>query len=232
MDSLCRAIKYEFHDSALLEQAMTHRSSLDKIKKTFSNERLEFLGDAVLGWIVTDALYRQFPECNEGELTITKSSIVSRENLARQAHQIQLGLYLILGTGEEQSGGRLRRSILANAYEALLGAVYLDGGVESVRRLIQDHLLNNVKQLMSSKFHHNYKSWLLEHLQAIHKKSPKYHIVKEKGPDHHKEFTVEVIFNDQVLGKGQGNSKKRAEQAAARDALQNLGLLSIVKEEQ
>lgn len=225
-DSLCHEFQYRFNDPGLLKQAMTHRSSLEQNETGLSNERLEFLGDSVLGWIVTDVLYHLFPECNEGELTRAKSMIVSRENLAKQATQVNLGRYLILGTGEERSGGRVRRSILANAYEALLGAIYLDGGIEDVKRIISTHLLGDVETLIDSKYHHNYKSWLLEHIQAVHKCAPKYHILNETGPDHRKEFSVEVMLNGDSLGTGHGKSKKKAEQAAARDALQHMGLLS------
>ncbi|MBN2104750.1 ribonuclease III [bacterium] len=225
-DSLCREVRYKFSQIEWLEQAMSHRSSTEHIHIKQNNERLEFLGDAVLGWVVTDYLFRKFPNCNEGDLTRAKSMVVSRENLAKRAKQIKLGRYLILGTGEDKSGGRVRRSILANAYEALIGAIYLDGGAEEVQRIIQEQLLHDVEKLFEKKYHHNYKSWLLEHVQALHKCSPKYRILNESGPDHRKEFTVEVILEGHSLGKGRGNSKKKAEQAAAEDALKGMGLLS------
>lgn len=231
-DSLCRTIDYEFKHPDLLRQALTHRSSLENSNEMQSNERLEFLGDAILGWVVTDVLYRHFPECNEGDLTRAKSMIVSRDTLAKTAKKIKLGRYLILGIGEDRSGGRVRRSILANAYEALLGAIYLDDGVEDVKRIIQEHLLTDIDRIITSRFHHNYKSWLLEHLQAIYKRSPRYQILNEKGPDHRKEFTVEVLLDGKSLGKGRGASKKRAEQSAARDALNNMGIISKNTEEQ
>jgi ribonuclease-3 len=226
LDSLCHSIRYEFNDKTLLLQAMTHRSSLIVDAASQSNERLEFLGDAVIGWLVTDALYRKFPECNEGELTRVKSMIVSREALADQARRINLGQYLILGRGEERSGGRSRRSNLANGFEALIGAIYLDGGLEKVRGIIERHLVSDAGRLMSTKYHHNYKSWLLELSQAQFKCSPKYHVLRESGPDHCKEFHVEVIINGKTEGKGQGASKKKAEQAAAREALIKLGILN------
>ncbi|MFC1568820.1 ribonuclease III [bacterium] len=224
LDSLCHEIRYQFNQLELLKRAMTHRSSLEQDDITESNERLEFLGDSVLGWVVTDVLFRLFPKCDEGDLTRAKSMIVSRETLARQAEKMKLGQYLILGIGEEKSGGRVRRSILANAYEALLGAIYLDGGIEDVKRIIKEHLLKDVEKLLDSKFHHNYKSWLLEHIQALYKCSPNYVVLKEVGPDHRKEFTVQVMLDDKSLGQGHGNSKKKAEQAAAKDALNNMGL--------
>jgi len=225
-DFLYHEIGYQFNRVELLEQAMSHRSSREHIDIKQNNERLEFLGDAVLGWIVTDFLFRKYPHCNEGDLTRAKSRVVSRENLAKQAQRIQLGQYLILGIGEDKSGGRVRRSILADAYEALLGAIYLDGGIEQVQRVIQQQLLHNADQLFENKFHQNYKSWLLEHIQALHKCSPKYRVKHEAGPDHRKEFTVEVSIAGTALGTGSGNSKKKAEQAAAKDALKTLGILS------
>jgi ribonuclease-3 len=225
LDSLCHAVHYQFHDPGLLQQALRHRSISEKQDDKPNNERLEFLGDAVLGWIVTDAIYHQFPECDEGELTRTRSLIVSRNNLATHAEKIQLGDYLILGPGEENSGGRSRRSNLSNAYEALLGAVYLDGGISPARQIVHEQLLKDVHKLMDSKFHQNYKSWLLEYVQSIHKRYPQYHVLKEKGPDHQKEFIIEVFLDDSFLGKGRGNSKKMAEQDAARNALMTLGLL-------
>jgi ribonuclease-3 len=137
-DYLNRHISYRFHDTCLLEQAMTHRSYLQEgMERLISNERLEFLGDAVLGMVVTDELYHRFPEASEGELTRIKSTIVSREQLAKQARKIELGQFLFLGNGEEKSGGRRRPSILADGYEALLGAMYIDGGITEVRQFIR-----------------------------------------------------------------------------------------------
>jgi len=224
-DSLYRTIGYRFQNQDLLEQAMTHRSSLLYRGRWMSNERLEFLGDSVLGFIVTDELYHKFPEGNEGDLTKAKSILVSREALAQQARKIDLGPYLILGRGEERSGGRTRRSILSNAYEALIGAMYLDGGVEVVRKLIRRDLLQKLDRLVANRFHHNYKSWLLEYMQARGEKSPVYRVLEETGPDHDKQFTMEVIAGKTVLGTGKGSSKKKAEKAAAREAIKQLGLL-------
>lgn len=225
-DSLYRAVGYRFKNVELLEQAMAHRSSLLYRGRWMSNERMEFLGDAVLGFVVTDALYQAFPEGNEGDLTKAKSLIVSRESLAQQARNKDLGRYLILGRGEERSGGRQRRSILSNAYEALIGAMYLDGGIEPVRTLINRDLLQGLDRLVTSRFHHNYKSWLLEYMQARGSGSPQYVVLDESGPDHEKIFTVEVRVNHESLGRGTGPSKKRAEKVAAREAIKKLGLLT------
>lgn len=224
-DSLYRTIGYRFKNRDLLEQAMTHRSSLLYRGRWMSNERLEFLGDSVLGFIVTDELYHKFPEGNEGDLTKARSILVSREALAQQARNLDLGQYLILGKGEERSGGRTRRSILSNAYEALIGAMYLDGGVEMIRALIRRDLLKHLNRLVAHRFHHNYKSWLLEFMQARGEKTPFYRVLEETGPDHNKQFTVEVVAGNQMMGRGVGSSKKKAEKAAAREAIKQLGLL-------
>jgi ribonuclease-3 len=224
-DYLNRHISYRFHDTCLLEQAMTHRSYLQEgMERLISNERLEFLGDAVLGMVVTDELYHRFPEASEGELTRIKSTIVSREQLAKQARKIELGQFLFLGNGEEKSGGRRRPSILADGYEALLGAMYIDGGITEVRQFIRKYLLKDIDSLTRSRFHQNYKSWLLEYCQAEGTSTPDYRLISEKGPDHKKEFVVEVYVNKQRLGKGIGSSKKKAEQEGARTAIENLGL--------
>ena len=232
LDSLYRTLSYRFRNEALLRQALTHRSFLtDEKGRWTSNERLEFLGDAVLGLVVTDELFRHFPKSSEGVLTKAKSYVVSRETLAKQAKNIDLGKYILLGEGEERSGGRARKSILSDAYEALLGALFLDGGLEEVRRFIRRHLLMDMDRFISHKFHHNYKSWLLEHVQAEGISSPEYRVLKETGPDHRKEFTVEVLVDGKVLGKGSGYSKKKAEQEAALMAVQQLGLREEKRDE-
>ena len=224
-NSLWRVLSYRFRDETLLKNALTHRSSLAPMSgQRISNERLEFLGDAVLGLVVTDELYRRFPEWSEGELSKAKSYLVSRDMLAQQAKKLGVGDYLVLGNGEEKSGGRSRKSILSDAYEALLGAIYLDGGVEEARRFIRRHLLKNVHRMVQDKQYRNYKSLLLEYFQGEEKRKPEYRVLSERGPDHRKEFVVEVRIGNRVLGKGKGYSKKGAEQDAARQAVQRLGL--------
>lgn len=224
-DYLAKHISYRFEDTDLLEQAMSHRSYLqDSTERIFSNERLEFLGDSVLGMLVTDELYHRFPKASEGELTRIKSTIVSRDRLAKQARNMELGKYLLLGNGEEKSGGRNRASILADGYEALLGAIYLDGGVSEVRQLVRVHLLKDIDSLVHSRFHQNYKSWLLEYCQAEGISTPDYQVIKENGPDHNKEFVVHVYVKGEKLGRGVGTTKKKAEQNGARMAIKKLGL--------
>ena len=226
MTSLFRTICHRFRDKDLVRLAMTHRSCLSEVSEArTSNERLEFLGDAVLGVLVTEALYRQFPEATEGELTKAKSYIVSREMLAKKAGALGLGTYLFLGEGEERSGGRERASILSDAFEALLGAVYLDGGLAAARRFVKRHLLKDLDGT-SPRIHQNYKSVLLEYAQGRGMRAPTYRTLKETGPDHQKNFTVEVEVGGETLGLGKGSRKKRAEQEAARQAVGKLGLES------
>jgi len=223
LSPLFRTISYRFRNMVLIRQALTHRSFFSgETEGGETNERLEFLGDAVLGLVVTDELYHRFPHKNEGELTKIKAYLVSREMLAKGAKEIDLGKYILLGHGEEISGGRHRKSILSNAYEALLGAIYLDGGLQKIRSFICKHILKDVDNLISGRFDHNYKSQLLEYIQGKGGESPEYIVVEEKGPDHEKEFTVEVRVNGKVLGKGKGYNKKSAEQQAAHEAMKNL----------
>ena len=222
---LQRKISYRFQDASLLTRALTHRSYFHEENEClFTNERLEFLGDAILGMVVTEELYRRYPSRSEGELTRAKSVLVSRERLAERAKSIHLGDCILLGSGEERSGGRKRSSILADAYEALLGALYLDGGLRQVRRFIKFNLLQKVDALLGRKFHNNFKSWLLEYLQSRSEEGPQYIVLREAGPDHRKEFTVVVKAGKRILGQGKGYSKKQAEQQAARRALESMGL--------
>lgn len=226
-DSLCRKIGYTFRDPALLDLALTHRSALgETLEHYHSNERLEFLGDSVLGVVVTEALYRRYPHRSEGRLTRAKSVLVSREALARHARRLDLGLYLHLGPGEERSGGRNRHSILSNAVEAVLGAIYLDGGLSAAERFVHQHLLDEIEKAAADRFHRNFKSWLLEHAQAHGLQGPEYRVIEERGPDHKKCFRVEVRLDGKPLGVGEGRSKKLAEQDAASKAVEALGLTS------
>jgi ribonuclease-3 len=225
-DSLPRRISYPFRDKRLLRQALTHRSCFQTSEEhKLSNERLELLGDAVLGLVVTETLYRHYPDKSEGELTRLKSLMVSREVLAREAVQLDLGKFMRLGSGEEQSGGRSRRSILADAFEALLGAVYLDGGFTAARNFVQSFLLRDMNRFLADGFGGNYKSLLLEYVQGKGRGAPKYRVIEEAGPDHRKEFTVEVLVKGEVLGRGKGLNKKTAEQCAAKEAADAYGLL-------
>jgi ribonuclease-3 len=215
---------YKFKNKDLLIESLTHRSSLKEQGKQreASYERLEFLGDAVLGLSVSRFLFDNFPDKDEGELTKLKATLVSEANLARKAKLISLGKHLLLSPEEEKSGGRLRTSILSDSYEALLGAIFLDGGLEAAEKFIQVQILRNLKETTLDRSFQNYKGELLEYLQAEGEGIPKYEVLEECGPDHQKMFTIGVYSKGRRLGIGKGASKKEAEQNAAKMALEEL----------
>jgi ribonuclease III len=218
-----RAMHYRFRDRGLLEQALTHtsRANEDVSGGVADNESLEFLGDALLGFIVADLLFREFPEYDEGEKSKSKATLVSTATLARQAERLQLGDHLLLGRGEEKTGGRRKQALLADGYEALIAAIYLDGGIDDARAFIARefaHLLADVRQRGVAG--QDYKSALQELLQARELPLPDYRLVGTVGPDHQKQFQVEVVVNGEPLGQATGPSKKEAEQEAARAALE------------
>jgi ribonuclease-3 len=224
-DDLQRRIGYRFRDRGLLEHALTHKSRAaeDASGGISDNESMEFLGDAVLGLVVADALFRQYPLYNEGQKSKIKASVVSTHSLARHAEGLQLGDHLILGRGEEKTGGRYKQALLADAYEALIAAIYLDGGLDAA----QTFLLRELKQALDTGsapgFTVDFKSTLQERLQALGAPLPEYRVSGEAGPDHRKIFTVEVLVSGEVLGAASGKAKKEAEQEAARLALAKLG---------
>lgn len=217
-------LRISFRDQSLLEQAFLHSSycnERDDLKYS-SNERLEFLGDAVLNLVVTDKLYKEFPALSEGELTGIRASLVCRDTLARLASSLGLGNWLLLGRGEELSGGRAKASNLANAMEALLGALYLDQGIGKARRFVLGQLKQDLKDMETGKTVPNYKSLVQELIQGQGKLTPVYRLVEAIGPDHDKQFTAEILVDGDVLGIGMGGSKKAAESQAARAAWERL----------
>ena len=220
-------LKYKFIDRALITQALKHRSylSVTNEQRLSSNERLELLGDAVLGMVVTEFLYKRFPTKEEGELTAIKSLMVSRKILARVGKQIGIGDFILLNDAEQKAGGRNRSSIVADALEAVIGAIYLDGGLDTVVNFIQKKLLAKTEKIISEKQNRNFKSILLEYSQSKSLGLPHYYVRNEEGPDHNKLFTIEVKVNNQVLGMGKGNSKKKAEQISAKNALKKLNII-------
>lgn len=221
LPELERKLDHHFADRNLIETALTHRSHAYRAgqERLQSNERLEFLGDSVLGLIVNEYLFRRYRDRSEGELTKMKSLIVSRAVLSRAAESLQLGRHLILAPGEVDAGGRTRASILSDAFEAVLGALYLDGGLEPVQRFVRRELLSTLEETLTDHQLANYKSLLQEKVQASLKTPPRYKVTATSGPDHAKRFVVEVVVRGRVLGRGEGNSKKLAEQRAAREAL-------------
>ncbi|HKQ18149.1 MAG TPA: ribonuclease III, partial [Candidatus Eisenbacteria bacterium] len=216
-----RILQYKFKDPALARQAMTHRSYLHATpgRGGESNERMEFLGDSVVGLVVNEFLYKKFTKLREGELTKMKSLLVSRVILSRSANQLGLGNFVLLSDAEKGSGGRNRASILADTLEGVIGAMYLDGGLEPARQLTTRLLLKEVHTILSDENLANYKSMLQEYVQGEFKTHPQYRISSEYGPDHQKMFLVEVVVSGKTFGRGRGGNKKEAEQEAARDAL-------------
>jgi len=212
-----------FSDKAVLEQALTHRSIQGQAEASSeTNERLEFLGDAVLGLVIGDHLYQKFPDLTEGELTKMKAVIVSEVSLSETARKLGLGQFLLVAKGEDASGGRDRPSILADAMEAIIGAVYVDQGQEAAREFTVRILGDTMRSVHEKEYHKDYKTLLQEVLQERHKTPPLYNLADASGPDHEKTFVVEARFNDKILGVGTGKSKKEAEQSAAKQALENL----------
>ena len=224
-DALQKAIGYRFRDRGLLEHAMTHtsRANEDVTGGVVDNESLEFLGDAVLGFVIADTLFREFPEWDEGEKSKTKASMVSTFALAKQAERLHLGDHLLLGRGEEKTGGRRKQALLADTYEALIAAVYLDGGIDAARAFIkrefQEFIANARRHGVAGQ---DYKSGLQELVQARSQPLPEYRLVGTFGPDHDKRFEVEVLVAGEPLARASGPSKKEAEQEAAKKALENL----------
>ena len=223
-ETLQRTIGYRFRDRGLLEHAMTHtsRANEDVSGGVADNESMEFLGDALLGFVVADMLFRDFPRFDEGQKSKAKAAIVSTATLAKQAERLQLGEHLLLGRGEEKTGGRLKSALLADTYEALVAAIYLDGGLEPAATFLHRELKDAIDGGSERLFVQDYKSALQERVQALGRPLPEYRVSGESGPDHSKIFSVEVVVNGDVLGVAKGRAKKEAEQDAARQALVRL----------
>ncbi len=211
-----------FKDFLLFRRALTHRSFLNEHPEALEdNERLEFLGDAILDYVVGAWLYNRFPEMAEGELTRLRASLVKTDQLANFGRQIGIGLVLRLGRGEEENGGRERKAMLCGAFEALIGALCLDAGIVAVEKFMSKFLENATKEIIHNHVDKDAKSRLQEIIQAEGNPTPHYQVVFESGPDHAKSFDVEVVVNDNVLGRGTGTSKQEASMIAAENALEN-----------
>jgi ribonuclease-3 len=222
------AIGYSFLNPALLVRALTHRSHAQESSAAdgnLPNEQMEFLGDAILGFLVSEALVEQLPGCAEGRLSKLKAHLVSSAHLHSVAQGLDLGRFLLLGKGEEQSGGRGKKTLLVDALEALVAAVYLDGGLEAVRTLVRSRVLDSVNWIQMQTA--DYKSELQEFLQGRRDPPPRYIVVRERGPEHHKIFTVQIRLRGEELSQADGDSKKAAQQAAAQIALAKLRESSI-----
>lgn len=214
-----------FNDGELLRQAFTHRSYLNEHRGEVSthNERLEFLGDAVLELIVTHFLYNQFPDKPEGDLTAYRAALVNAVTLSEVAGKIGMNEYLLLSKGEAKDTGRARGILLANAIEALIGAIYLDQGYEAAKQFIEKNLFPKMDEIITKKLWRDPKSTLQEKVQELEGATPHYSVVRETGPDHDKQFIVGVYMKDNLLAQGAGKSKQEAEQDAARNALEEKG---------
>jgi ribonuclease-3 len=214
-----------FNDVELLRQAFTHRSYLNEHRGETSghNERLEFLGDAVLELVSTHFLYTKYPEKNEGDLTAYRAALVNATTCAEVATQLGMNDYLLLSRGEAKDTGRARGVLLANAFEALIGAVYIDQGYDAARDFIEAHLLPKIDEIISKRLWQDAKSTLQEKSQEAHGVTPSYQVLEETGPDHDKQFVVGVFVSEELLAKGSGKSKQEAEQSAARAAIDTKG---------
>ena len=221
-----KQIGFSFKNQDLLKQAFIHRSYLNEFKKreNESNERLEFLGDAVLSFVVSSWLFEDFPAYPEGKLTSLRSNMVNTEALAKIAIKLKIGDFLLLSRGEKEAQGQNNPTLLANALEAVIGALFLDQGLEAVKNFIGKNFQVILEQTIRSGRLKDYKSLLQEKAQAQTNQSPVYKIIKEEGPEHSKVFTVDVLIQGDILSQGVGKSKQKAEQQAAQKALENLAL--------
>ena len=222
LTKLEQGLGYTFRNKALLENALTHSSYANENRERHlpDNERLEFLGDSILGFVVAEYLYRNFPDKPEGELTRIRADLVCERNLAEAAATVELGSYLLLGHGEEQGGGRKRDSIVSDAMESVIAASFMDGGFAAAKEIIDRLILSNIPKGRPRNF--DYKTAFQELVQRKKDQQIHYEMTGESGPDHDKHFEVEVLLNGKAVGHGVGSSKKRAEQAAAEAAIEAL----------
>lgn len=221
-----KTLKLKIDNPKLYEQAFVHRSYINESDHDKNNERLEFLGDAVLELITTEALYEKFPNQPEGKLTSFRSALVKGENLAEVARKLNLGKYLKLSKGEEKSGGREKNYILANTVEAIIGAIYLDQGYETSKIFIKTHILPDIEDIINLGLHVDPKTKFQELAQEHENITPEYKVIKESGPDHKKNFTMGVYLEDNLIAQGSGSSKQKAEAEAAQKALELKGWLN------
>lgn len=221
LERLQERLGVRFRNVEILKRALTHRSAAAENPQE-SNERLEFLGDSVVGLVISETLFQLFPEYSEGDLAKSKAYAVSEAALADAAQNLGLEEFVVMSPGEAASGGRRRRSILADAFEALIAAIYLDSGIRQARKVVRNALKDAVRMVASDQHRRDYKSALQEQTQAHNRRAPAYRIIAEEGRDHDKTFRVQALMDDRVIGEGSGKSKKEAEQSAAQNALENL----------
>lgn len=210
---------YSFHDRSLLLLAFVHRSFINENRLvTQHNERLEFLGDTVLGMLVSDYLYRYLPTTPEGDLSYLRSRLVEASSCVGYVQLLEVSSYVLLGKGERMNDGRGRESILADLFEAIIGAIYLDGGIEAAKHFLFHNFTQQIENILKTPLR-NWKALLQDYCQKKYQQTPVYHVLQESGPDHSKTFEISVLIQQQELGRGTGSSKKEAQQAAAADAL-------------
>ncbi len=217
-----KIINYKYKNTDILKKAFTHSSYAYENKLEQNNERLEFLGDAVLELVISNYLFNLYNQSSEGDLTKLRASVVCEPTLAANARELKMGKFLLLGKGEEQTGGRERDSILADTFEAIIGSIYIDGGFESAEKFILENLADDISRMKNSYMAIDFKTNLQEHYQKFSKEPLRYNIISEEGPDHDKRFTARLSHKNTVLGIGKGKSKKEAEQNAAYEAMQKL----------
>lgn len=224
MESLEKRLDYKFNNIKYLKNALVHSSYANEVRgDTHSNERLEFLGDSVLSIIVSEHIFNKYPNMPEGELTKLRASLVCEKSLCAFSRELGIGDYLLLGNGEDKNGGRERDSILADVFEAVLAAIYLDGGFNAAKKHVFNTVLRDLEHHSEEDIFKDYKTVLQEIIQRNPEESVSYILIDESGPDHNKIFTVEVHLNSNVIGCGKGKSKKQAEQMAACQALKLMG---------
>jgi ribonuclease-3 len=225
LEALQQIISYNFSDLSLLNTALTHSSYTANRQEVLEHyERLEFLGDSVLSMVISKYIYKSCKEMAEGQLTRIRANVVCEQSLYIAATEINLGKYLLISKGEELTGGRTRPSILADAFEAVIAAIYLDGGLSKVKVFVINMLNKTIKQAIHNKIISDYKSFIQEHIQKSSQGKITYKLLSEEGPDHSKNFEMAIMLDDKCLGMGKGNSKKEAQQAAAKDAVEKLGI--------
>ncbi|WP_026074002.1 ribonuclease III [Acetivibrio cellulolyticus] len=224
IESFEKIIKYEFKDKDNLVLALTHSSYANEYKseKLISNERLEFLGDSVLSVVISENIYKNYSHLSEGEMTKFRANVVCEASLENCANNLSIGQYLLLGKGEEITGGRTRTSILSDAMEALIGAIYLDGGLESAKSFVLSQMEKFIDDSIKGEIFMDYKTQLQEIIQKNNDQKVTYEIIDEKGPDHSKIFVSQVKLDDKVIGVGEGRTKKEAEQMAAKTSLKKI----------
>ncbi len=215
---------YRFNDKHLLALAFVHRSYLNEHRQTIKqhNERLEFLGDSVLGLLVAEYLYKYLPSTPEGELSYLRSRLVESASCVKYMQHLDLGCYILLGKGERMNDGRGRDSILADLFEALIGAIFIDGGLEAAKKFLFKNFSREIEEILKKPLR-NWKAVLQDFSQKKYQQAPVYHVLSEEGPDHSKKFCILVLINQKEVGRGEGSSKKEAQQAAAENALVKLG---------